>query len=149
MTLVFNRTAEVALYIDGNKMDFTKWNGSLNGKAISSATGFDYGLMVDLLSSASEICLGKGSFWGSADASFDDVIIYNRPLSAIEVLALSRMENRVFDFNTWATGIEEITPDSPASPALNTNTIYDLQGRRINGKPTKGLYIIGGKKVAL
>ena len=149
VTLVFNRTAEVALYIDGKKMDFTKWNGSLNGKAISTATGFDYGLMVDLMSSASEICLGKGSFWGSAEASFDDVIIYNRPLSATEVLALSRMENRVFDFNTWATGIEEITPDSPASPALAPNAIYDLQGRRINGKPTKGLYIIGGKKVAL
>ena len=108
--------------------------------------------MVDLLASTSEICLGKGSFWGSAEASFDDVIIYNRPLSATEVLALSRMENRVFDFNAWATGIEEITPDSPASsasPSLNTNAIYDLQGRRINGKPTKGLYIIGGKKVAL
>ena len=146
VTLVFNRTAEVALYIDGNKMDFTKWNGSLNGKAISSATGFGYGLMVDLLSSASEICLGKGSFWGSAEASFDDVIIYNRPLSAIEVLALNRMENRVFDFNAWATGIEEITSDNHN---INHNAIYDLQGRRINGKPTKGLYIIGGKKVAL
>lgn len=146
VTLVFNRTAEVALYIDGNKMDFTKWNGSLNGKAISSATGFDYSLMVDLLSSASEICLGKGSFWGSAEASFDDVIIYNRPLSAIEVLALNRMENRVFDFNAWATGIEEITSDNHN---INHNAIYDLQGRRINGKPTKGLYIIGGKKVAL
>lgn len=149
VTLVFKRKSAVALYIDGNKMDFTKWNGSLNGKTISTATGFDYGLMVALMSSASEICLGKGSFWGSAEASFDDVIVYNRPLSATEVLALNRMENRVFDFNTWATGIEEITPDSPASPALDTNTIYDLQGRRINGKPTKGLYIIGGKKVAL
>ena len=149
VTLVFKRKSAVALYLDGKKMDFTKWNGSLNGKTISTATGFDYSLMVDLLSSASEICLGKDSFWGSAEASFDDVIIYNRPLSSTEVLALNRMENRVFDFNTWATGIEEITPDSPASPALNTNTIYDLQGRRINGKPTKGLYIIDGKKVAL
>ena len=149
VTLVFKRKSAVALYLDGKKMDFTKWNGSLNGKTISTATGFDYSLMIDLLSSASEICLGKDSFWGSAEASFDDVIIYNRPLSSTEVLALNRMENRVFDFNTWATGIEEITPDSPASPALNTNTIYDLQGRRINGKPTKGLYIIDGKKVAL
>lgn len=149
VTLVFKRKSAVALYLDGKKMDFTKWNGSLNGKTISTATGFDYSLMVDLLSSASEICLGKDSFWGSAEAAFDDVIVYNRPLSSTEVLALNRMENRVFDFNTWATGIEEITPDSPASPTLNTNTIYDLQGRRINGKPTKGLYIIGGKKVAL
>ena len=27
------------------------------------------------------------------------------------------------------------------------NVIYDLTGRRISGMPTKGLYIIGGKKV--
>ena len=146
VTLVFKRKSAVALYLDGKKMDFTKWNGSLNGKTISTATGFDYSLMVDLLSSASEICLGKGSFWGSAEAAFDDVIVYNRPLSSTEVLALNRMENRVFDFNAWATGIEEITSDNHN---INHNAIYDLQGRRINGKPTKGIYIINGKKVAL
>ena len=146
VTLVFKRKSAVALYLDGKKMDFTKWNGSLNGKTISTATGFDYSLMVDLLSSASEICLGKGSFWGSAEAAFDDVIVYNRPLSSTEVLALNRMENRVFDFNAWATGIEEITSDNHN---INHNAIYDLQGRRINGKPTKGIYIIDGKKVAL
>ena len=146
MTLVFKRKSAVALYLDGKKMDFTKWNGSLNGKTISTATGFDYSLMIDLLSSASEICLGKGSFWGSAEAAFDDVIVYNRPLSSTEVLALNRMENRVFDFNAWATGIEEITSDNHN---INHNAIYDLQGRRINGKPTKGIYIIDGKKVAL
>ena len=146
VTLVFKRKSAVALYLDGKKMDFTKWNGSLNGKTISTATGFDYSLMVDLLSSASEICLGKDSFWGSAEAAFDDVIVYNRPLSSTEVLALNRMENRVFDFNAWATGIEEITSDNHN---INHNAIYDLQGRRINGKPTKGIYIIDGKKVAL
>lgn len=28
-------------------------------------------------------------------------------------------------------------------------TVYDLQGRRISGKPVKGVYIVGGKKVVL
>ncbi len=30
-----------------------------------------------------------------------------------------------------------------------TESVYDLQGRRINGKPAKGIYIIGGKKFIL
>jgi len=32
---------------------------------------------------------------------------------------------------------------------LQTESVYDLQGRRINGKPAKGIYIIGGKKFIL
>ena len=39
------------------------------------------------------------------------------------------------------TGIEEVTGED-----VNTNTIYDLQGRKIEN-PTKGIYIINGKKV--
>ena len=39
------------------------------------------------------------------------------------------------------TGIEEVTCEDG-----NTNTIYDLQGRKIEN-PTKGIYIINGKKV--
>ncbi len=40
-------------------------------------------------------------------------------------------------------------PYSVAAVRVNApeNVIYDLMGRRISGKPTKGLYIIGGKKV--
>lgn len=44
-----------------------------------------------------------------------------------------------FDFDS-ATGIEEITKDQVQS------TIYDLSGRRV-AQPTKGLYIMNGKKV--
>ena len=42
-----------------------------------------------------------------------------------------------------ATGIQNVTSESNASRA-----IYDLQGRRVQ-QPTKGLYIINGKKVIL
>lgn len=36
-----------------------------------------------------------------------------------------------------------------AKISLMTKDIYDLQGRRVNGKLGKGLYIINGKKVIL
>ena len=32
---------------------------------------------------------------------------------------------------------------------LQTESVYDLQGRRIHGKPAQGIYIIGGKKFIL
>ena len=40
-------------------------------------------------------------------------------------------------------GIEQVTSSNPSSAV-----IYDLQGRRVE-KPTKGLYIVNGKKVVL
>ena len=43
------------------------------------------------------------------------------------------------------TGIEEI--GNSQNSILNTQTYYDLQGRRINGQLPKGIYIIHGRKV--
>ena len=111
----------------------------MDGKTVTTATGFDYSLLLDLFSSSAEICLGKGSFWGSPDAMFDDFIVYNRALSISEVMALGRMENRVFDFYEWATGIDVVTTSQPHDPA--SSVYYDLQGRRLSGRPTRGLYI--------
>ena len=45
------------------------------------------------------------------------------------------------------TLIENIFDD-----ADNTNadgTMYDLQGRKVIGKPTKGVYIVNGKKTVI
>ena len=39
------------------------------------------------------------------------------------------------------TDIQDISPDTSAS-----NTIHDLQGRRLNGVPQKGIYIQNGRK---
>ena len=41
------------------------------------------------------------------------------------------------------TGIGSLTPDP--SPVREGST-YDLQGRRLSGKPARGIYIENGKK---
>ena len=53
------------------------------------------------------------------------------------------------------TGILQVKRDEPAAngntPAANADaTYYDLQGRKLDGKPTqKGIYIVGGKKIII
>ena len=46
-----------------------------------------------------------------------------------------------------ATGIEDIQVNTESGAAALSGTgIYDLQGRKINSEPTKGMYIKNGKK---
>ena len=97
-TLVVARSG-ITLYVDGQAKALEAYNGSCNGNTVATAADFDYNLIVDLLANASEFCLGRGSFWGSADVRFDDLIVYNRPLTASEAAALYEMESRTqFDF---------------------------------------------------
>ena len=35
---------------------------------------------------------------------------------------------------------------SPKASGADGTSVYDLQGRRVQGKPSRGIYIIGGKK---
>ena len=45
------------------------------------------------------------------------------------------------------SGVDSLTP-SPSSIERGTeNAVYDLQGRRLNAVPEKGMYIQGGKKI--
>lgn len=90
--------------------------------------------------------LGLGSFWGSADCYFDDVMIYNREMSASDVRALNTMANRVTDFSKGTgTGIQTIMSAGQESAPSG---IYDLQGRRV-ANPSRGLYIVNGKKILI
>ena len=52
-------------------------------------------------------------------------------------------ESFVGEFNSNTTGIEEVKSKRLDS---NDHNIYDLQGRRLSGKPAKGLYIQNGVK---
>ena len=90
---------DIALYVNGAPKTFATCNGEMAGSAITRVEDFDYGHIVDLLASADEFYLGRGSFWGSAPAAFDDVIVYNRPLSADEAYSLYMMELQQFDFS--------------------------------------------------
>ena len=91
--------------------------------------------------------LGRGSFWGSADCYIDDLMIYDRELSATDVRALNTMLNRVTDF-TVGEGGTAILPVSPDTARPARQGVFDLSGRRVSN-PVKGLYIKNGKKVVV
>ena len=107
VTVVFKRTATsssggITVYIDGVATKSDKYNGELDGKSITTRAAFDYNNVVDHLANSKEFYLGRGSFWGSPDACFDDVVLYNRPLTTVQMMALRNMHNRLFDFRKLA-----------------------------------------------
>ncbi len=67
------------------------------------------------------------------------------PTSVVGDLAGSRVMRIVADDET--TGISEALPLNDNGEMTNDN-VYDLQGRRVE-KPTRGLYIVNGKKVVI
>ena len=99
VTLSLSRDA-LALYVDGTSAPLTTWAGSCNGNEVSNASGFDFSLIVNHLSNSSEFYLGRGSFWGSTPALYDDLLIYNRALSPSEAAALYDLSNSLFDFSS-------------------------------------------------
>ena len=150
VTVVFSRSKYTGhtLYIDGTlRSNSDKVSGQLDGTDITMKYRFDINLIVDHIASCEKLYLGYGSFWGSAPACFDDVIIYNRALSKDEVGALTTMENRVYRFSDVVTGISQMST-STAQPVA-ADQLYDMSGRRITGKPAKGMYIRSGRKVII
>lgn len=149
VTITFERTATatsggITMYIDGVAHKSDRYKEELNGKSATTRQGFNYNLIVDHLSAADELMLGNGSFWGSADASFDDVIVYDRVLSALEIRALNQMVNRS-NINGKLDGISDVTM---AQPVKSSDAVFDLSGRRITVlRP--GLYIKNGKKFVI
>ncbi len=143
---VASTTGGIIIYIDGKKHT-DKYNSSYNGSTTKTKQGFTsagYSQIVDLLTTADHIYLGNGSFWGSADARFDEVIVYNRVLSLLEIMSLNQMTNRAYK-SFIETGLDELTT---VSPIVNNNVVYDLMGRKVNSlKP--GIYVKNGKKMVV
>ena len=144
VTYVFTDSG-VTLYINGIAKAAETFASSA-----ASAEDFDYSLVLDWLTSANYFYLGMGSFWGSAPAVFDDLLIYNRALTQDDITGLNTMENRNYDFSSGQytpTGISFLEgSETDNSNGLYDAEIYDLNGRRLNGAPQKGIYIKGGKK---
>jgi arabinan endo-1,5-alpha-L-arabinosidase len=134
-------TGGVIIYVDGNRQT-DKYEGKLNGTEFTARTGFDYGLIVDQLAACDALYLGYGSYWGSPDARFDDFIVYDRPLSAAEVMAF----NQMIDRSDKAAGTSGISEVAVQSSSLQDGPVYDLSGRRVE-TPHHGLYIRNGKKI--
>lgn len=138
LTFTYSISNGYKIYLDGSAYYSTNlvWNGS------SDAASFDRSKVLDFVKNAKYFYLGLGSFWGSADACFDDLLIYNRELTSDDVKGLSTMLNCVNDLRPVAVSIDEIKTEGNA----RSKVVYDIHGRRVTS-PSKGIYIIDGKKV--
>ena len=146
VVVTFQRTATstsggITVYVDGTPKRSDRFNGSLAGQTVTTKQGFDYNRIVDHIAASPNIYLGYGSFWGSPDARFDDVMVFSRALSLTEVMALRQMTDRVFSPSSLTNSVPSV-----AVLQQQTEQAYDLQGRRV-AHPSKGLYIINGKKI--
>ncbi len=95
--------------------------------------------------------LFDGSACGSADFCVDDLMIYNRELTANDVNALYTMSTRTTDFTIGENGtaVEQIasSPEGSNIGGKYADGIYDISGRRISQPTKSGIYIQNGKKV--
>lgn len=141
VTLTFSEANGCRLYINGVRRN----NISFDASTGSVAKNFDYAGVLNFLRKAPYLYLGYGSFWGSADVMVDDLLVYDRELTATDVRALNTMSNRVTDFTLGigGTGLNDV-PATPV-PTRSAEGIYDLTGRQV-AHPKKGIYIVNGQK---
>lgn len=131
----------ITIYVNGSRTS-DKYNESLNGVTAKTRNGFNYQLILQHMAACDQLLLGCGSFWGSADARFDDVIIHQRALTLSEVMGMNQMTDRA-DKASQTSGITETLLRQPS-----ITTTYDLCGRRVDAlRP--GLYIKNNKKILI
>lgn len=144
VTMTVSRTDGVKLYVDGSQKNISAVAGSQNGTSITTKAQFDYNELVDFVASCSNMYLGYGSFWGSAEASFDDLLVFNRVLTRTDVRALNMAANREHNF----------TPTGIVAPIVNRRAtadpkVYNLQGQCVGLSLSglrPGVYVQNGKK---
>lgn len=152
-TLTVGPENGIRIYVNGTNKAFSNIASSyeLTGATTTKIKSLPLSAIIQKVCELKYFFLGNGSFWGSADACFDDVMIYNRELSATDVRCLNTMSNRVTDFTKGenGTGIEGITSDEMMATSTSTQHAgtFDLYGRKVNGKTARGIYIVNGKKV--
>ena len=138
LTVVLN-TAGVTIYVDGAR----KAQKAFAGSAV-------YSEVLTFLRSAEYMQLGAGSFWGSADCSIDDLLVYKRALSAKDVALLAIMAARSGTDYTY-DAIDDLMADGPAATGVQTQGVFDLIGRRVaasaSARLPRGLYVVDGRKV--
>lgn len=132
----------VSVYVDGTLKSVSAVNGSQNDNPIPAQDRFNYGEVIAFVRNCPKLYLGYGSFWGSANVYYDDLMVFDRALSADDVLTLNAAERSGHDF----TGIDTIT----SRPSMTTDSsIYNLSGQRVGtstvGLP-RGIYIRNGRK---
>ena len=151
VTLAISRTASkgITVYVDGTEKTGDRYQGVLNEKSVTTKSGFNYNLIVDLLQNSPKFYLGYGSFWGSAKADFDDILFHERVLTKTQITAVNTMENRYYDYSRLTDGILPVV--SGGNSLAGDARLFDLQGRQAGegGTLRPGIYVRGGRKVVV
>ncbi|MCI7315548.1 MAG: hypothetical protein MR516_04750, partial [Bacteroidales bacterium] len=138
--LKYNTTAKDA--ITGNKLSGVAYSQPVQGGA--GTTCYKFGV-ANGIAALYPMYLeydkdGELTYPGTDDGGYIKASankIYLKILSS----GASRLE---FRFTDPTTGIEQIITDANAT--TSADTYYDLQGRRIQGRPAGGIYIVNGVK---
>lgn len=117
---------------------YYKFSGTLDGKTgLTPAT--DFVLDAGKLKNTSENTVLPAQRWYLSAT--------DRPSTPVEPAAMLRSISINVIGDGEATGIEDIHVNTESGADASGSTgIYDLQGRKINSEPTKGMYIKNGKK---
>lgn len=137
-------TSSISLYVNG-----VKYSILFASTAGNKVADFDYGKVMAMLSNAQFLALGSGNAIAGATADYDDLLVYDRALSAEDVRLLYARERRVTDFTAGKpTGLKTVGNESRRTP-YQDNTYYDVMGRKV-AYPTKpGLYLYNGEKILI
>lgn len=142
VTLTASRTDGMRIYVNGDQKPFISVDGEQNGSKVSSPSRFRYGEVVDFVRQCSNVYLGYGSFWGSADATYDNLRVYNRVLSEKDIASLYAIETGP----RYTTDIETLGMEQVR---MYDARIYNLNGQSVGtstvGLP-RGIYIRNGRK---
>ena len=141
VTMTLSYQYGIKVYVNGEEKAFQKCAGQINGSDITSLAAFDKAKLMSHITNSTDFYFGYGSFWGSLNADYDELCIYNRALTADDIKALYQAECK----GETLTGINAVR----MTPVADDNSIYDLQGRKMSGQLKPGLYIRGGKKVII
>ena len=117
---------------------YYQFTGSLSGKSGLTA-GTDFVLSAGKLYNTSENTVLPAQRWYLSAT--------DRTSTPVEPATMLRSISIKVIGDGEATGIENIQVNTESGAAALSGTgIYDLQGRKINSEPTKGMYIKNGKK---
>ncbi len=146
VTVTVGASNNVRIYINGANKSVHTISASNGATAVRNLPISE---VIANVTSLQYFYLGNGGYWGSADYCIDDLLIYNRELSATDVRALNTMSNRVTDFSIGENGtdVEEIAVNQTTYGGRYADGVYDLSGRRIAKPISGGIYIQNGKKI--
>lgn len=142
VTLTASATDGLRLYVNGEQKPFGSVNGEQNGSKVSSASRFRYGEVVEFVRQCSNLYLGYGSCWELADATYDNLRVYNRVLSEKDIASLYAIETGP----RYTTDIEVLNMEPGR---MNDARIYNLNGQSVGTSPVgppRGIYIRNGRK---